>query len=250
MAAGKNKLVRFMRLIFGSYNLSGDSRQFGELSNAYDAVDMHGWSDAALNYLAEGHRMTGVKGYQALMNDATLGAYTALKQTAGSMNQKALSVLFGSLAEPVIGDPAYLIGAVQLADPADYDGGAVVLKCDFEADAAQANASNDNPLGVVLHPETSLAATTNGASVDNLAASAAGGHGNLHNTVSSGGTWAFKIQHSTDNSAWADLVSFTINGSVVNSEGVNVAGTINRYLRFVATRTSGSVTPICTFARN
>ena len=250
MAAGKNKLVRYMRLLFHGYNLSGDSRKFDELSNSADAVDMLGWSDAAHNYLSDAHRNTGVKGYQALLNDATAGALTALQQTAGTMKERALSVLLGSLAEPAIGDPAYVLASVLMSDNAGLDGGAVVLQCDFMADAAQASASNDQPWGVVLHPETSLAATTNGASVNNGAATTNGLHANIHVTVSSGGTWAFKIQHSTDGAAWADLVSFTINGSAINSEHVSVAGTVNQYLRFVATRTSGSVTPFCTAARN
>lgn len=249
MAAGKNKLLRFTRLLYGGYDLSGDSRKIDSLDNDYEAVDFVGWSDAHHNFLA-GWRSMGVKGYQAFINDAAAGAYTAL--LAGDAASSRLSVLFGSLAEPAYGDLAYLLGSSQIKLQANFDGGAGVLQADFMPDAAQLDSNAVNPLGVVLF-NGALAATANGTSVDNLAASLLGMHANLHITVSSGGTWSFLIQGSTTD-AWAGeettTASFTLTGAAIGSEQIVAAGTIKEFQRLRAVRTSGTCTVVCTMARN
>jgi len=96
----------------------------------------------------------------------------------------------------------------------------------------------------------SLAATTTGTGLDNGADSTNGGHANLHVLVSSGGSWSLKVQHSTDNSSWSDLITFTSTGAAVGAEHKTVSGTVNRYTRVLLTRTSGSLTPVISFARS
>ena len=68
------------------------------------------------------------------------------------------------------------------------------------------------------------------------------------------GTVTMKIQHSTDNSTFVDLVTFTVVGSTTTTQEriVVAAGTtVNRYLRAQSTvaGTTGSITPIVAFAR-
>lgn len=55
-------------------------------------------------------------------------------------------------------------------------------------------------------------------------------------------TYVIKIQHSTLlGSGYADLVTFTLNGSAIGAEQVKVAsGTINKYRRVIATRTGSA----------
>lgn len=54
-------------------------------------------------------------------------------------------------------------------------------------------------------------------------------------------TYAVVIQHSTDNNTWADLVTFTLNGTALGAEVVKVAsGTVNKYRRALATRTGAA----------
>lgn len=240
---GKNKLLRYTRLFVGGYDLSGDSRNLDSLDNSYTAVDLTGWSEAVRNGLADMLRATGVRGYQAYINDLAAGAFGVLKEPAAGLE---LSVLLGGNAEPVTGDPAYILAGVQLSAQASFESAAGVLKADF---VPEAGIEQGNPLGVVLFNDA-LTATTNGSSVDNGAATSAGLHANLHITVTGSGNYAFKIQHSTDNSTWVDLVSFTITGGALASEHVSVSGTVNRYLRGVATRTGGTCTAVMSAARN
>jgi hypothetical protein len=237
-------LLRWARIFANEFDLSGDARTFSNLDNAMDGVDMHGWSDTSYWYLPDQLRQAGIRGFQALLNDAASGAFTALKD----QDITVVSLLFGDAAEPAAGDVAYLLGGTQFSVQPGFDGGAATISGDWLPDEIIAQ-----PMGVVLHPKTSLAATTQGNEIDNGAATTNGWQANLHITASSGGEWAFTIEHSTTG-AWAGeeatLGTFTADGSAVAGERLTGTGTVNEFVRFVATRTSGSVTPVCTFARN
>jgi hypothetical protein len=109
--------------------------------------------------------------------------------------------------------------------------------------------------GVQLTAGASIAHGSLGAlsSVDNAASSANGGAATLHiptNTVN--GNTTIKVQHSANDSSWADLLSFTVVGaSTKTSEIKAVSGTVNRYLRVSASTagSSGSITFMVAFAR-
>lgn len=86
-------------------------------------------------------------------------------------------------------------------------------------------------IGVCLHGLTAETADSNAASVDNAASSAGGGVGSLHVTAYSGLiSISIRIQHSTDNSVWADLITFT-SVTATTWQRSTVTGTVNRYVR-------------------
>ncbi len=100
--------------------------------------------------------------------------------------------------------------------------------------------------GVVLQPYVSLAATTQGSTVDNAASSAFGGQAVLHAPVNTrNANVTVKVQHSTDASAWVDLITFTA-ATTTTAERIAVTGTVNRYVR--ATRTITGTDPSFTYA--
>jgi hypothetical protein len=109
--------------------------------------------------------------------------------------------------------------------------------------------------GIVLAPLSSVSSTSNGTSVDNAASTANGGIGVLHVPVNTrNGTIIVKIQHSSDNSTFADLVTFaTVASATKTSECVVVASgiTVNRYLRvsYTVAGSSGAATIAAAFAR-
>lgn len=105
-------------------------------------------------------------------------------------------------------------------------------------------------LGRSLHDLAAETATGNGTAVDDTAGTTNGGVGCLHVTAYSGFTnVVFKIQHSTDNSVWADLITFTT-VTAITSQRTAVTGTVNRYLRVIRTVTgTGSATFVAAFAR-
>ena len=53
-----------------------------------------------------------------------------------------------------------------------------------------------------------------------------------------------------DADAYATTTTFSADASVVTSERAVVAGAVEQYIRFVATRTSGTCTVWCTIARD
>ena len=103
--------------------------------------------------------------------------------------------------------------------------------------------------GVLLHVLGADSTSTNGSSVDNAASSANGGRANLHVTAATGTGGTIKIQHSTNNSTWVDLVTFTAS-TAASCQTSAVTGTVNRYLRCISTiNATSSVTFVAGFAR-
>jgi hypothetical protein len=108
--------------------------------------------------------------------------------------------------------------------------------------------------GVSLHDLTAETGTGNGTSTDNGAATTNGGVGVFHCTAIAGAapSVVVKIQHSTNNSTWVDLLSFTA-ATAATKQRIEVAAatTINQYLREVHTfgGTTSSITFNSAFAR-
>lgn len=97
--------------------------------------------------------------------------------------------------------------------------------------------------GVSLHALSAETTDTNSASVDNASGTSTGGIGHVHLTALSGSstpTLNVKVQHSTDNSSWSDLITFTAL-TAVGSERKTVSGTVNRYVRSLWTMTGSSL---------
>lgn len=251
--SGKDKVMRFTRLYIGGYDLSGDSRTFSSAQTAFNGVDMTGWSELVRNFLADGWLQAGLTGYQALMNDTTGRALEQL-QFAGDSQASQLSLCFGGGGEPAAGDPAYVLPSIQLNDLVGFDSSAAVLpSVDFMMDAAQYDSNIAKVLGHVMRGPTSLSATVSASSantIDGGAQTTSGGFAILHILATASGNFAFKLRDSADDSAFADLASFTLDGSAVGSELVTFSGTVDQYVGFDAQRTGGSCTAVCTFVRN
>ncbi len=245
---GKDKVTRYMRAFLGPNDLSGDARIFSNLMNQIEEAENTGWNDEYHRYISSAQRTMAVEGFQAILNDTALRSFPLLT----TQSESEFAILFGSGAEPIIGDAAYMIPALQIMDASSFDGGIAVLDGTFRADAAQYSADQYNPLGRVLHPNTQEAATIDGASHDwgvDHAPSLLGGWGLLLVTAA-GGTWSLKIQDSSDDAAFADLITFAADGSTIVGEALSVAGSVDQFTRIQYTRTSGVLDAVCLFARN
>jgi hypothetical protein len=95
-----------------------------------------------------------------------------------------------------------------------------------------------------LESTGSASATT--SEIDNGGATGNGGLFNLHLTENThDGATVIKVQHSSDNVTYADLVTFTsVSASTTGGESITSTGTVNQYLRTLSTLAgaSGSVT--------
>lgn len=106
--------------------------------------------------------------------------------------------------------------------------------------------------GKSLHALAARTTSSQETAVDNSASSANGGVAHLHVTAFSGFTGvAVIVEHSTDNSSFSTLGSFT-SATGVTAERITIAAgtTVNRYVRAKWTVTgSGSITFNVSFAR-
>lgn len=95
-------------------------------------------------------------------------------------------------------------------------------------------ADGDAGFGHTLAPLVARTTSANGTSYDGGAASSNGAVAHLHITAVSGtgATATVTIEHSTNNSTWTALGSFTA-ATAVGAQRIEVAGTVNRYLRAV-----------------
>lgn len=143
------------------------------------------------------------------------------------------------------GDAVGKFAIFATCDVSDFEVPASVA--DAVAFSASAAADESVEMGFVLHALGAETADGNGTAVDRGlgVTSALGLAAAVHVTAYSGLTsLALKVQHSPDNAAWADLVSFASITAIGKQQVTVAAGTtINRYLRVVTDVTgTGSVT--------
>lgn len=173
-------------------------------------------------------------------NDPTTGLHKEIRDAVGVDNVFLCSCFPDGTA---VGKPAFFV----LGDPTDHAIDASVSDAVGYTMSAQADESVE--MGYVLHALGAETVDGNGTTVDRgaspLTPTTHGLVASIHVTAYSGLTSAaIKIQHSTDASSWADLVSFT-SITAIGFERVKVADgtTVNRYLRVVTDVTgTGSVT--------
>lgn len=174
-------------------------------------------------------------------SDSTAGLHREIAESIGVDNDLLLTVAWAGTA---IGMPV----GFAACDVTDWTVDSSVA----DAVALNVAAMPDEgvEMGFVLHPWTAETATGNGTAVDRGTVSTPSTRGlvaALHVTAFTGFTSvALKIQHSADNSSWADLAGggFT-SVTAVGKQLITVASgvTINRYLRAVTTVTgTGSIT--------
>ena len=188
---------------------------------------------------------SNAKTYITGQNDGTLSFSGLWDGGAGAVDEIFRNIVDNDLTPSitVAQDGGLVFGArciLGSAKQTKYEigipvGDVVSLSGDFQI-------TNGMRTGVLLAAASTLSATANGTAVDNAAATSIGATANLHVTANArSATTVIKIQHSVDNSTWADLITFsTIAISTTTSETIQVSGTVNRYLRAQTTIASGT----------
>lgn len=113
-------------------------------------------------------------------------------------------------------------------------------------------AGGNGGFGTCLTGLAALTASGNSTSQDDTASSSNGLLAHLHITAVSGTTpsMTVTIEHSTNNSTWATLGSFSA-ATAIGSQILNVSGTVNRYVRAACTisGTTPSFTTLIAYER-
>lgn len=194
------------------------------------------------SYIA-GH-LEGTVSFEGLFDGTADAIDSVLTNALGNTSYSAMTV---SNDGGAVGRRAVLLEAVSTS----YEISSPLT--DVVAISGGANANEGLDYGVWLGALSAITSTSTGTSVDNGASSTNGGVAHLHITANTrSSTTVAKVQHSSDNSTWADLVTFTTIGTgAVTSQRVAVTGTVNRYLRALVTPASGtgSITFSIAFSR-
>ena len=195
---------------------------------------------------------------QILVNGANLSAFLRSIDTGGSVGEHERTS-FASTAEEyapglvdvTLSAEGFFSGAARATDDiffAALRGGASIWTwSDFGFASTQTEYSTTSPgdglvevsvtaksnMGrdriMTIAPLAVRTATGNGASFDNAVATTRGGVGYLQN-LSTSTSLAVRIQHSVDNSAWVDLLTFAT-ATAPGAQRVAVTGTVNRWIR-------------------
>lgn len=141
----------------------------------------------------------------------------------------ALGLVGGSVLSYLpVGDVFGSYGYGMLGDQAKYD--VVAAAQQVVKSNAQFHSSSGLERAVIALALATKSTTANGTSIDQLASSANGGVGYLQVTGFTGTGGTIKIQHSTDNVTFPDLVTFAAS-TTISAQRVAVTGTVNRYIR-------------------
>lgn len=155
--------------------------------------------------------------------DTTIGASDEVLRSAFSRaDSQVVTVGIAGLA---VGDRADALQSrltrYRKTSPVD---GVAAIDVDFQADGGI-------DLAVVLHDLTEEETDDTGTVHDHGAATTAGAVANLHVTGLVGiGQLDVVIEHSSDQTTWADLIVFTPSTDL-GAERLEVTGTVNRYTR-------------------
>lgn len=168
--------------------------------------------------------------------DSTTGAGSLLNEITsnlGSATATAATVAPNGFA---LGNSAWLIPSIT----ATYEVTSSVA--DLVGFSLNLSANGPANYGVCLSSLVALTATGTSTSHDNTTSTANGALINLHVTAASGTspTMTMVVQHSTNNSTWTTLGTFTAL-TATGSQALQVTGTVNRYVRL--SYTIGGTTP-------
>lgn len=245
---GKNSKVYLDEFDMSAYLNSTD------VNHTQDTAETTAYGATARAYIPS--QASGTLSFGGLY-DAVTGAGSSDKEFEAILGSTTHPVLTVAIDGGTIGNRAVIARANEtsytISSPvADINS----VTADFECSADPANNVDFGVAsGVQLTTGASIAHGSLGnlASVDNSASSANGGAAVLHvptNTVD--GDTTIKVQHSADDAAWVDLVTFTaVGASTITSQISAVTGTVNQYLRVTASTagSSGAITFMVSFAR-
>jgi hypothetical protein len=234
---GKSTVVLYDEFDFSSY--------FNEASasRSVETAETTTFSKSAKTYIVG--LADGTLSLNGLFEGSADATDEEISAVIGTDNSAVISVgVTGSLA---IGQRVLsLTGELTSYEISSPVGDVVSITSEFQSDEGIGSA-------VSLHALSAETAGGNGSSVDNSASSSNGGFGSLHVTANTmNNNMVFKVQHSTDNSTWVDLITFsTVATTIKTAERKSVTGTVNRYVRATWTASgTGSVTFHINFARS
>lgn len=229
-----------VRLYAAGYDLSGDANALNNMGYSQAMLDVTSLQDSAMA------RIAGLSDGTVTVNgwfEAT-GDHAAWTSNSGKLPSadQVVVVGFGT----ALGDACLGMKAKQASyNVTRAPGSAIATVAEYQSTAGQ-----QLDFGVLLTtgPKQTDASATNSTSVDQTSGTSAGAVGYIEAMSIGSGSATVKIQSSTNNTVWSDLITFiAVTGQT--SERVAVTGTVNRYVRVISTGTFTNLVFVVGFAR-
>lgn len=231
-------------LLVGGYSLlASDVFEFNGPIEEAIAVESTGLGDSWVEHLPSGVRKL-MMSQSGLFDDAANGVSDAFVDANQTERIVCVNLTGNTIGQKFIGiKGAFGMKVTRVGQRADLHR----LNVEYRVTGAKDE-------GVILQALAAKTAdwNTEGAdSQDAGASSADGGAGYLQVSAFSGFSgFIGKIRHSSDDSTYADLITFTDVTSAPNAQRVTVSGTVNQHLAFDGNVTgTGSITVMAGFAR-
>jgi hypothetical protein len=229
-----------VRLYAAGYDLSGDANALNNMGYSQTMLDVTSLQDSAMA------RIAGLSDGTVTVNGwfEKTGDHAAWTSNSGKLPSadQVVVVGFGT----ALGDACLGMKAKQASyNVTRAPGNAIATVAEYQSTAGQ-----QLDFGVLLTtgPKQTDASATDSTSVDQTAGTSAGAVGYIEAMSIGSGSATVKIQSSTNNTVWSDLITFTaVTGQT--SERVAVTGTVNRYVRVISTGTFTNLVFVVGFAR-
>lgn len=221
----------------GGIDLSGDVASLESVHGGPNALDVTGIKKSAHERL--GGERDGEMQFTSFFNPSAGAAHPTLSALPRT------DVVATYLRGAALGNACCsLIGKQIDYLPTRADDGGLTLKVDLEANGFGIEWGNQLVNGL----RTDTTGTT-GSTVDETAGTSLGAQAYLQVTGVTGTSVTVKIRHSTDNSTFSDLISFTA-ATGATAQRLAVTGTVNRYLKVVTSGTFTNASFLIHWSRN
>ncbi|MCP5016869.1 MAG: hypothetical protein GY938_16615 [Ketobacter sp.] len=237
---------RHARMLVGNStaasNISGFMQTLEAVGVVYTQVGLSGWGDNTIQYLP-GKGQLNFGQFQSMYGKVTPadGVDAGIHDTLSAQGVFIGTCAIGMGEAPTIGCPAFSCDFLEHSYVANFPSDSLVT---VTGDVTGTESMSVYHWGQMLSVGTGVSATTNYDSVDNGASTANGAIGVLHVARSAGSmgsnNWEIKIEDSTDDGVWSDLMVFTADGAQTIAETATVSGSVSRYARATVTKTGGN----------
>lgn len=227
-------------IFVNGFDLSGYLKSIEE-SAAQDTLDSTDFTtDGARSYVVGLNERT-LTGEGFFAYDATTDAFSVDKLFNDAISSSAERLIsYCTQGAVTAGDIAVMMNAKQASYNVQETVGELLMTT-FEAKATSDANNARYARGVWIFSQT-VTGAVNGTGYDN-AAGATGYMCHVHNT-NSDGTATVKVQHSTNNSTWADLIDFGAVASVGAEHAKSTSTSVNRYVRAIVTAIGGTTNKV------
>lgn len=227
--------VKHSRIYVDGYDLTGYSRNAGELSWLYEAIPDACITDAVKNILL-GQPSISLGPINAVLDNDVAGLFATFK-APGSFHYA--TVALGQLAAPVAGDPFFSWYLSQKDFSHVESGGFVSVNLTFDM-AGVGFVAYGKPWGLNIHPNGAETAENTAVGIDSVTVTTSLGGIFVYHLFTSNGTVTLTAQDAAtnENGSFAPITGATsglINASVTPTGGMVALGVtqeIRRYWRW------------------